>query len=564
MTKIEEKDRAETENLTSVRSIVQQINDSKPSHSTKREVVVREDGTKVERVTKKRRVLMTEREIRHRSRKQVVIFVSAVFLTLCAVVTYILIQMASMSGEEYLQSRVEELRKAWGADSVRVVGSGISGSTLHISSIVAEFPADCLIEQVEISDLSAALDAGTFLREKVQGEVLRMKRANIILRQESEVMKMPVLNGAALWRFERMECGNLSVSWGRGEFVRLALRNCMAHMYYPRKGREDCVLAMKGGILLIPHWQTVHVTEAKAHLSTVALEDLFISGSVEPPSENAESQRSSLTLRSRISDGEKMECDFSLSAQNMPFSDFTKGRFESFFTARTSAHKSSSCLSKVTFAADGPVFHGEFELEKIMVTSFPAITAMLEHIEPLKRRQYMPPRIDSGCITLSTEEGRMSIEMSERRMQTRDRLALKGKVEISPSNELSGTLSYGLPGILTRAEYTDGMPDPVFEDKGDWTWLTTELKGFANMPSDNMTEVEARAVEARKSRPERLKFDALDVNKLTEGMKPAGAAQDEQSGNPSSGQGENPFEQQDPFAEPKNSAGAPFAPLTPF
>lgn len=564
MSKSEGKDREETEDLTPVRSIVQQINDSKPSHSTKREVVVREDGTKVVRVTRKRRVLMTEREIRHRSRKQVVMFVSAVFLVLCAAVTYFLIQMASMSGEEYMQSRVEELRKAWGADSVRVVGSGISGSTLHISSIVAEFPADCLVEQVEISDLSVDLDAGAFLRERVQGEVLRMKRANIILRQETETMKMPELKDAALWRFERMECGDLSVSWGRGEFVRLALRNCTAHMYYPRKGREDCVVAMKGGTLLIPHWQTVHVTEAKAHLSPVALEDLFISGSVEPPSENAESQRSTLTLRCRIPDGGKMECDFAMSARNMPFSDFTKGRFESFFTARTSGHKSDTCLSKVTFTAAGPVFHGEFELEKIMVTSFPAITAMLEHIEPLKRRQYMPPRIDSGFVTLSTEEGRISIEIGENRMQTRDRLSLKGKMEISPANELSGTLSYGLPGILTRAEYTDGMPDPVFEDKGDWTWLTTELKGFANKPSDNMTEVEARAAEARKSRPERLKFDALDVNKLTEGMKHDGVSPGEQSGNSADGQGGNPFEQQDPFAEPKNSADDPFAPLSPF
>ena len=549
----------EEENLTQVRSIIRQINEEKPSQAKKREVVVRPDGTKVIRVTKKRRVLMTEREIRHRGRKRFVVCIAFTFLVLCVLSAFFFYRMAAMSGDAYLQSRVEEIRKAWGAESVRVVGSGISGITLHVSSIVAEFPDDCLLEQVELNDLSAELSAESFFRGDAQASVLKIKRANIILRSEAEKMNMPTLSGKALWKFERMECDDLSVSWGRGEFARLMFRNSAAHLYYPQKGRENCVVSCKKGTLIVKDWQTIYVSDAKVHLSPVALEDLFISGSVELPGDATQPQRSSLVLRHRITNGEPMNGALRLRAVNMPFASFTGGRFEKFFTARTTNRPEAELISRVRFTDDGPVFFGDFELERIMVTSLPAITAMLEHIEPRKRRQYLPPTVERGVVKLSTEGDEMSVELPDNKVVTRDALALKGKITIGADSSLSGTLAYGLPGILTRAEYTDGAPDPIFENRGEWTWLSTSLKGFANQPNDNMDEIEALAVEARKSRPARLSFDTLDVDKLSGQLKQEqgiDAASEPKKGLDDVGA--------DPFAEPSNGLDNPFEPLSPF
>lgn len=558
MSKYDDKYDREDEDQTQVRNIIRQINEEKPSQAKKREVVVRPDGTKVIRVTKKRRVLMTEKEIRKRSRKHLVAFISIAFLALCIVSAFFFYRMAVMSGESYLQSRVDELKKAWGAESVRVVGTGISGTTLHINSIVAEFPDDCLLEQVELTDLSTELSAESFFREIAQSGVLKIKRANFILRPEVGQMRMPLLNGVPLWKFDRMECDDFSVSWGRGEFSRLVLRNGKAHLYYPRKGRDNCVISCTQGTLMVKNWQTIYLSETKIHLSPVGIEDLYITGSVEMPTEESQPQRSSLVLRHRVANDEPLAGAFQLRAVNMPFADFTGGRFETFFTARTSNRQSDELPSRVTFTDAGPVFSGDFELEKIMVTSFPAITAMLEHIEPRKRRQYLPPTVEMGTVQLSSEGDAISLELPDNRVVTRDSLALKGKITINAANELSGTLVYGLPGILTRAEYTDGAPDPIFENRGEWTWLSTSLKGFANRPDDNMADIEALAVEARKSRPERLKFDSIDVDKLSGQMKLEGL--DESAPNRAKGLDDVGS---DPFAEPDKSDN-PFEPLSPF
>lgn len=559
MPKYDDKYDSEDESQTQVRDIIRRINEEKPSQAKRREVVVRPDGTKVIRVTKKRRVMMTEKDIRKRSRKHLVAFISIAFLALCVVSAFFFYRMAVMSGEDYLQSRVDELRKAWGAESVRVVGTGISGTTLHVSSIVAEFPDDSLLEQVELNDLSAELSAESFFREIAQSGVLKIKRANFILKPEAKQMRMPVLDGKPAWKFNRMECDDFSVSWGRGEFSRLQLRNGKAHLYYPREGRDNCVISCAQGTLMIKNWQTIYLTETKIHLSPTAIEDLYISGSVEMPTDETQQPRSSLTMRHRIANDEPLDSAFQLRAVNMPFADFTGGRFETFFTARTSNRKSEDLPSRVAFTEAGPVFSGDFELEKIMVTSFPAITAMLEHIEPLKRRQYLPPTVEMGTVRLLPEGGDVSLELLENRVVTRDALALKGKITINAANELSGTLTYGLPGILTRAEYTDGAPDPIFENRGEWTWLSTALRGFANQPDDNMADIEALAVEARKSRPERLKFDTLDVNKLSEQMK-----QEELDGGESTKKPGLEDVGADPFAEPSKGLDNPFEPLSPF
>ncbi len=546
----------EEEDLTQVRSIIRQINEEKPSKAKKREVVVRPDGTKVIRVTKKRRVMMTERDIRRRSRKQFVAIFSLLFLVLIAVASFFFYRMAVMSGEDYLQSRVEELRKAWGAESVRVVGSGISGTTLHISSVIAEFPDECLLEQVELSDITAELSAESFFHGIARSDVLKIKRADFIVRSEAETMSMPLLQSEALWKFERMECDDLSVSVGRGDGSRLLLQKGMAHLYYPRNGRDNCVISLKQGILLVKNWQTIYISEARAHLSPVAIEDLYIHGSVEIPSEEAQRLNSSLILRTRIANDDPMDGAFNLRAVNMPFSSFTHGRFERFFTARTSSRLSNELVSRVIFTDNGPVFSGDFELERIMVTSFPAITEMLEHIDPLKRRKYMPPTVEMGTVRLIPEEKGISIEMPDNKVVARDLLSLKGRITIGDDNVLSGTLSYGMPGILTRAEYTDGAPDPIFENKGEWTWLTTTLRGFANQPDDNMAEIEAFAVEARKSRSARMPFDALDVDKLSGQLKQeqeSGAGSEPEKGLDDMGA--------DPFAEPSDN---PFEPLSPF
>lgn len=552
----------EEDNMTQVRSIIRRLNEEKPSQEKKREVVVRADGSKVVRVTKRRRKMVSENEKRYRSRKSFVLSLSGVFLLLCGIVAFFFYRMAGMSGEEYIQSRVADMQQAWGAESVRIVGEGIVGTTLHLSSVVAEFPADSLIESVELNDVEADLVTGAFFNNIIKADKLSIKRAVIRLRGDATEFRMPSGGERAPWSFARMECESLSVYWGEPEQGPVSLNDCAAYLYYPRVGRENCVLVLKSGQLRMPNWQHVRILDAKMHLSPVAVEDFFLRGTVDAESASAETSRTAMVLRGRLGTGDALAGPYKMQAENMPLSDFTGGRFEEFFTARTGSASRKEAEGRLLLTPNGPQFSGEFELNKIIITSFPTITAMLEHIEPLKRRAYLPPTVMQGNVRLSVADDVMTLELPENKVVEPYKFAVCGRISVSAANELSGELRYGMPGLLTRAEYPDGMSDPIFRDQGEWAWVSTSLKGFANRPDDNYEELEKAAAEQRKSRPAPFRFDTIDINRMSDELK-RGLEDTPENATPSDapsldGVGKDPFEQN------SNDGSNPFAPLTPF
>ena len=79
-TRKDDKYTREEEDSSQVRSIINLLNGEKPSTERSREVVVRADGTKVVRVTKKRRVMVTKADKSRRARKNLLFSIIFVLL----------------------------------------------------------------------------------------------------------------------------------------------------------------------------------------------------------------------------------------------------------------------------------------------------------------------------------------------------------------------------------------------------------------------------------------------------------------------------------------------------
>ena len=88
MTEKEDKYAGNDEDMTQVRSIIKRLSEDKPSHERGREVVVRADGTKVVRVTRKRKVLVSAREKNRRARKRFIYSIAGVFVVLFLLVLF--------------------------------------------------------------------------------------------------------------------------------------------------------------------------------------------------------------------------------------------------------------------------------------------------------------------------------------------------------------------------------------------------------------------------------------------------------------------------------------------
>lgn len=560
------------ENLTQVRSIIKHLNEEKPAQERSREVVVRADGTKVVRVTKKRRVMMSSADVRRRSRKHLLCILAGFVLVLLAGAGFLFFRMATMSSAAYIAGQQTALQQAWGASSVQLQGRGVEATTLHLDSVVAEFPEESMLQRVELGGVQAELDIMSFFTGVIKGEKLEVERALLVLKNGC-TMQMPEQTGADLWMFRRVDCKDFSVQYADAPGAPVQLKNTQAYMYYPESARRSSVVMFRGGSLVINGWKSVRIAEGKAHVSAKGIDDFSVKGTTDTATDEAEQRRTSISFAGKIGEGSTMTGPFAVEAANMSLADFTDGRFEEFFTARTTAvsHGKLSGKATVSFSANEgePVFAGEFHLKDICISSFPALMAIQEHIEPAKRRLYNPLSLHRGYVVLGTENGDYSVSIPEGAIVERDLATLKGKMVLNAANELSGEMCYGIPHVLARVEYPDGHPDPIFVSSGEWAELHTRLKGRGNMPGDDMAEVEARASIARRERPERIPFDKLDVNQLTEQLinqkQPAESAT---PGTPSQeplltepGAG-NLFDS--PYQNPFETSEDPFAPSTPF
>lgn len=562
MTDKDDKYADEEEELTQVRHIIKQLNEEKPSKERRREVVVRADGTKVVRVTKKRKVMLSARDKNRASRKRFLMALAAIFVALVAMVAYMSYRMAAMSSSSYLAESQTRLQQLWNASSVKVEGAGMEGTSFHLTSLVAEFPESCMIERVELAGMETKLELGGFFTETFRAEELKIDRALIVLRKGAQ-MQMPRQNGKSMWDFRRISCQDFTVQFSDGQESPLMLKNAQAYMYYPHVSRASSVVILNSGVLHIKGWKNVNVRDAKLHVSSTGIDDFSLQGTTDSSSDVAEQRRTSIRFGGRIAAGASMCGPFAVEADNMSLADFTRGRFEDIFTARTVAVSQGKLSDKATICfndgQDEPEFNGEFHLKNICLSSFPALQAITEHIDPAKRRLYNPLSVPRGYVCIDAHDDAMSLVLPDDGVVERDLATLRGKITRSNNNEVSGELEYGIPMLLARAEYPDGRPDPIFQQSGDWAVLRTRLSGNGRLPADDMAEIEARAVIARRDRPERIPFNELNLEQLTEqvksGLQPAPAEQ-----NPF----EQPAQQQTLPANPFETTESLFDTATPF
>lgn len=562
------------ESLTQVRSIIKHLNEDKPAEERGREVIVRADGSKVVRVTKKRRVMLTTADVRRRNRRHILWGMLVVFCLVAACGGFLFYRVSTMSSASYLNAQQAELARAWGAASVQVDGAGIEGLSMQVNNVLVDFPEDSMLERVELSGIHAELSLSTFYTGCLTGENVEVERAVLVLRDGAR-MQMPMQVGKNIWDFRRIECKDFSVQFAGGESAPMQIKSTQAYMYYPNRARSSSVVMFQGGNLHIHGWKTVNISEGKAHVSAKGIDDFSIQGTTDAVANAAEQRRTSIAFGGKILQESELTGPFNVESSNMSLADFSNGRFEEFLTARTVAvsHGKLKNTATMKLVGDGksPVFEGEFHLKDICLSSFPALMSIQEHIEPVKRGLYNPISLHRGHIRLAVDGETQSVEIPAGAMEERDLAALRGKIVLNGANELSGEMSYSIPVVLARVEYPDGQPDPIFQSVGEWAVLNTHIKGLGNRPADDMSEIEARAEVARRARPERIPFDKLNVNQLTDQLlKQQNPASQETPAAPENTVPAQPFtapvnfldeqKNKNPFEESED----PFAPAMPF
>mgnify|MGYP003287242437 CR=1 FL=1 len=510
----------ESDRNSQVRNIITQLNAETPSREKSREVVTRADGSKSIRVVKKRKMLVSRAEKERRGRRGFVKALLFIILFAGLIGGFFAYRVSQFSSDAYYSNLQTELARAWGAEDVRFVGARLDGMLLRIDNVVATFPQNKMVERLEISELSCPLTTGSFFTGVLKTDEVKIARATLVLPEGVNQLDVPQWNGENIWEIKRISCQDFSCYIGSPQLGAVSLEHVNAYMYYPGSSRESRVVVLRGGTINIKGMRPMEVLDAKVQVTPIAVENIRVRATPDITREKDATPSSTVTISGHFSKGASLSSPLELDTDNFDLSEFTNGRYSHILNARTmpSATGTNKPVARIIlpFGMERPRFEGAFALRDIKMTPMPIMTAILEHIEPARRRLYLPLRIDRGRVSLSSSEEGMTLSFNQNEMRELDVMSMDAELTVNQNNELSGYISYGIPASLTHVEYPDGLADPLFRDDGTMAWVRATLSGTANAPSDNTEELEAAAAEYRKSRPVRTPFHHIDVDALVD------------------------------------------------
>lgn len=521
-----------------VRSIIRKLNEDAPGKEKSREVIVREDGTKVIRVTKKKRVMLSKRDKRRRSLKAAVVVVLVIVLLALCGGGYFAYRMSTMSGEAYLTDRTAALKEAWGAENLICEGATIKGTEMHIERLVAEFPAGSLLKRVELRKIKGQLAAKSFFVGKPCCNDITIGSASVTVNGDIPTLQMPLHQGEELWEVKNVSCGdlNLAVTSAGGKEL-LALSGVQGYLYYPRKSRSINSVTLRRGTLRMRGWSNLQLVEGTCLISADGIETFDL---LTRPEGTSDKEDCTLAFDGSITAGSSLEGPFNVRARRIPLAEFTESRFSSVLTAmvvRPADGGPSGLRVQLPLHSERPIFSGVFPVADITITRMPALSVICEHVQADRRGDYLPIKISSGRLSVERKDGGYALYIRDGEMTEADKINIRADVFVDGSNALSGTFDYGIPEGLTNREYTDGRPDPVYQQVGSWCWLNTKLSGWANDPDDNASELNiAKAAE----RADRTRIARDEEDRIDAWIRSSLDSDDSKSGKQDSGSGNTP------------------------
>lgn len=573
---IEDKYTGEEDDTSQVRSIINQLNQDKPSVEKSREVVVRPDGTKVIRVTKKRKQLVSNEEKNKKSRKKLLISLLACLLLVGLATAFYMYKMSVMCSASYLEEKKVALCSAWGANSVELDNLRIEGNTLKIDKLVARFPEDAMLETIEMHGLDAPLDMSSFFSGEFRADNLSVKSADVRLRRHCDVLRMPRWQGAEpLWNIRAVSCAKLSFSIGTPTEAPILLRNAEAQLY-PAAGQSSSqVLTVKGGTLSIAGIGSsvadhsrydFRLLNGKMFITGSAIEDIrFCCQDPKSAIGERESTRDAYSaaqakelassdfvlMSDKIEDGQSLYGPFSVEIDRLSFALVTHGLFDKILGAEVSTPLNDrGATVTMTIAPNGALttFVGDLFLSNIQFrdADLAAKSVFISHmINANQSRKYAKLIFSQARVKLSQEEGNYVLAIQEGAMVESGAMDLSvfGHISVGLTSQngqwndlpLAGELCYSLPKKMLNSEYKNGIIDPIFvnDPTNDLRCLfKTKLSGVSIMPEDD-SRAQVIATEAVRSTLEKAQ-GIYDVDTVPEVLRsddsPTEDSSTEQSG----------------------------------
>ncbi len=527
-------DKYNQEEKAQVRDIINKLHEEKPGQESNREVVTREDGSKVVRVTRKRRVLITEKDKRRHSRRIFLLGVFVLLASFAGFMLYFLWNLYNLSNSDSLEKLSGKLQTAFGAELVEISGIEIKGFEMQASSATIHFAesSHSLIDRIELTGISADLLKSGVLRGVYATDSMKVNRINFVMRADADEMRMSLPDLSEMIEINRLICPDFNLTIGE-DLGTSPLSIVKTELYVTRNKQTErsYTAVLDNGSFIVRRWREFEIVDARFRVSDAGVNELNLELTmpIKNKVSSLDAQDARMSVSGTIMNGDSVYGAYDMNCHAMSLDVLTGSRLLSFFTGTLKSNVVESAGvndSQLSFKPQGgtPDSRGIFYLENVQWRALPALSIIQSHLPADRRSNYITLNIPRAQVELDATADHLSLQFDEEGMAEKHLITLEGSLQIDAVGNINGVLNYGLPATLMRAEYMDGICDPVFEEKGTLAWLNTTVSGTARAPQDNAAVLEASKSEERAKRAEQRRSLDTSVEQLSERYKNASAA----------------------------------------
>ena len=459
------------------------------------ELVTRADGTQALRIRRKKRRTHQPGKEEHKSQirfRMLQISGLLIFLLLALFGAGFAIVFAnSTSFREGLSNKIAVSSGA----NVELQQFRMNPTSANASALTLTWPSDSVLECLSLRGLKADISPLSFLGKSMIGREVSAAEGTLTLRTSPSILipkESPSHEEISAIRFGHYIIPKFHIMIGDPTAATIRLRDSEA-TFIPKNPTERPQLLLTRGHVSITGWPKLRMD--RSHIELSGLDANIVSMRLRHENDS----HGILQLSGIISPSATNHTStLAVHLESFLLSGIAGPQLDRLFSGRIDTHPSNSSnfLSftpgQIPTSSLSVTFHNALA-STIDVTGFPFLAGLSQS---LNDKWFANPVFESEIRGfLRRIDG--SITIGDLNLESKDRMALRGTIAVTPSGELSGKLEVGIAEGMIKTSENQRLESVFSTSKEGFRWITLKIGGNAKAPTDNFKELyDSAAIEA--------------------------------------------------------------------
>lgn len=451
------------------------------------ELVIREDGTQVVRMRRKKRrsnqPIETERKSQIKFR---ILQISALLILLLLALFGASSAIIFANSALFREGLSKKIAASSGA-SAELHQFRMNPTSANAAALTLTWPDDNSLESLALRGLKADISPISFLGKSMIGKEVSAAEGTLILRISSSNLQpkeFPSPKEISPVRFGHYMIPKFHIMIGDPTSASIRLRDSEA-TFLPQNPAQHPQLLLTRGDVSITGWPKLRME--RSHIELRGMDAEIVSMRLKHENDSG----GTFQLSGTISPHDKNRAStLAVQLQSFLLSGITGPRLDRLFSGRIDTLPSTSS-NFLTFtpgqipASSLSVTFSNAVTSTIDVGGFPFLSALSKSMND---KWFANPVFDSEIRgILRRIDG--SVTISDLNLESKDRMALRGTIAVTPHGELSGELEVGIAEGMIKTSENQRLESAFSPPKEGFRWITLKIGGNTKTPTDNFKEL---------------------------------------------------------------------------